>query len=159
MLHSTNLSLSWQHCSVECLVCHLSGPDHTPFQTSRFAAASGCATLCLTHCHHRCITGLRHRPTDSSAVAVFVNELTKHMYTVPCSDNSDAVDWASIYVEGLAVVIVSNRSSQRNSAFCKVSAPCLGAEWDQRVHPQTDRQTERANRIIEDVLRTLPLLA
>jgi len=90
-----------------------------------------------------------------------VDKLTKYVYAVPCSDTSDAVDWANMYVEhvvqheGLSTVIISDRGPQFNSAFNKALALRLGIKWNLSTarHPQTDGQTERANRIIEDVLR------
>ena len=56
-------------------------------------------------------------------MAVFADDLTKYAYAVPCSDRSDAIDWANIYLEhvvqheGLSVVMISVRGPQCNSAF------------------------------------------
>ena len=107
------------------------------------------------------ITGLPCTPKGNNAIAVFVDKLTKYMYAVPCKDTSDAVDWANMYVEhvvqheGLSTVIISDRGLQFNSAFSRALALRLGIQWNMSTarHPQTDGQTERANRIIEDVLR------
>ena len=107
------------------------------------------------------ITGLPLTPKGNNAVAVFVDKLTKYVYAVPCKDTSDAVDWANMYVEhvvqheGLSSVIISDRGPQFNSAFNRALAMRMGIKWNLSTarHPQTDGQTERANRIIEDVLR------
>ena len=107
------------------------------------------------------ITGLPRTPKGNNAIAVFVDKLTKHVHAVPCSDTSTAVDWANMYVEhvvqheGLSTVIISDRGPQFNSAFNRALALRLGIKWNMSTarHPQTDGQTERANRIIEDVLR------
>jgi transposase InsO family protein len=107
------------------------------------------------------ITGLPRTPKGNNAIAVFVDKLTKYVYAVPCSDTSDAVDWANMYVEhvvqheGLSTVIISDRGPQFKSAFNRALALRLGIKWNLSTarHPQTDGQTERANRIIEDVLR------
>ncbi|DBA87893.1 TPA: hypothetical protein ACH3X1_016779 [Trebouxia sp. C0004] len=107
------------------------------------------------------ITGLPCTPKGNNAIAVFVDKLTKYVYAVPCTDKFDAVDWANMYVEhvvqheGLSNVIISDRGPQFNSAFNRALAVRLGITWNLSTarHPQTDGQTERANRIIEDVLR------
>lgn len=107
------------------------------------------------------ITGLPLTPKGSNAIAVFVDNLTKHVYAVPCNEESTAVQWASMYVEhvvqheGLSSVIISDRGPQFNSAFKKALALRLGITWvmSTACHPQTDGQTGRANRIVEDVLR------
>ena len=71
------------------------------------------------------ITGLPLTPASNNAIAVFVDKLTKYVYAVPCSDKSDAVDWANMYVEhvvqheGLSVVLMSDRGPQFNNAFNK----------------------------------------
>ena len=107
------------------------------------------------------ITGLPCTPEGNNAIAVFVDKLTKYVYELPCTDKSDAVDWANMYVEHvvqheiLSIVIISDRGPQFNSAFNGALAVRLGITWNLSTarHPQTDGQTERANRIIEDVLR------
>ena len=95
------------------------------------------------------------------AIAVFVDKLTKYVYAVPCTGTSDAVHWAMLYVqhvvqhEGLSFVIISDRGPQFSSKFNKALAARLGISWRLSTarHPQTDGQTERLNRVIEDVLR------
>ena len=107
------------------------------------------------------ITGLPLTPKGNNAIIVFVDKLTKYVYAVPCNEKSNAVDWANMYVEhvvqheGLSAVIISDRGPQFNSAFNKALALRLGITWNLSTarHPQTDGQTERANRIVEDVLR------
>ena len=107
------------------------------------------------------ITGLPRTPKGNNAIAVFVDKLTKYVHAVPCKDTSTAVDWADMYVEhvvqheGLCTTIISDRGPQFNSAFNKALALRLGITWNLSTarHPQTDGQTERANRIIEDILR------
>ena len=106
------------------------------------------------------ITGLL-TAKGNNAIAVFVDKLTKYVYAVSCSYKSDAVDWANMYVEhvvqheGLSVVMISHRGPHFNSAFNKALALRMGITWNLSTarHPQTDGQTERAIRIVEDVLR------
>ena len=107
------------------------------------------------------ITGLPLTPKGNYAIAVFVDKLTKYVYAVPCNEKANAVDWANMYVEhvvqyeGLSAVIIPDRDPQFISAFNKALPLGLGISWNLSTarHPQTDGQTERANRIIEDVLR------
>ena len=44
-------------------------------------------------------TGLPLTPKRNTAVAVFVDKMTKYVYAAPCNEKSNAVDWASMYVE------------------------------------------------------------
>ena len=107
------------------------------------------------------ITGLPLTTKGHNAIAVFVDKLTKYVYAVPCSNTSDATDWAHMYVEhvvqhqGLSEVIISDRGPQFISTFNKALAARLGIKWNLSTarHPQTDGQTERVNRVIEDVMR------
>ena len=106
------------------------------------------------------ITGLPVTADGHNAIAVFVNKLTKYVYAVSCTDTS-AIDWADMYVqhvvqhEGLSHVIISDRGPQSNNKFYKALSTRLGISWRLSTarHPQTDGQTERVNRVIEDVLR------
>lgn len=45
------------------------------------------------------INGLPLTANGHNAIAVFVDKLTKYMYAVPCTDKSNAVDWADMYVQ------------------------------------------------------------
>ena len=107
------------------------------------------------------ITGLPLTAKGHNAIAVFVDKLTKYVYAVPCSNTSDATDWAHMYVEhvvqhqGLSEVIISDRGPHFISTFNKALAARLGIKWNLSTarHPQTDGQTERVNRVIEDVMR------
>ena len=56
--------------------------------------------------------------------------------------------------EGLSHVIISDRGPQFNKDN-KALSTRLGISWHLSTarHPQTDGQTERVNRVIEDVLR------
>ena len=107
------------------------------------------------------ITGLPVTADGRNTIAVFVDKLTKYVYAVPCTDTSDAVDWADMYVqhvvqrEGLSHVIISDRGPQFNNKFNKTLSTCLGISWRLSTarQPQSDGQTERVNRGIEDVLQ------
>ena len=107
------------------------------------------------------ITGLPPTPNGNNAILVFVCKLTKYVYAIACSDKSSAVDWADMYIqhvvqhEGTARVIISDRGPQFISSFNQALSTMLGSQWklSSARHAQTDGQTERVNRVIEDVLR------
>ena len=107
------------------------------------------------------ITGLPLTVKGHNVFAVFVVKLTKYVYAVPCSNTSDATDWAHMYVEhvvqhqGLSEVIISDRGPQFISIFNKALGACLGIKWNLSTarHRQVDGQTERVNRVIENVMR------
>ena len=105
------------------------------------------------------ITGLPTTDNGNTAIAVFVDKLTK--YLVACSKESTAEDWANMFVDrvyvhhGLPENMISDRGTQFTSAFNRSLAQTLGHAWALSTarHPQFDGQTERASCIAEDVLR------
>lgn len=107
------------------------------------------------------ITGLPTTDNCNTAIAVFIDKLTKYFYLFACSKESTAEDWANMFVDlayvhhGLPEKMISDRGTQFTSAFNRSLAQPLGHAWALSTarHPQTDGQTERANRIAEDVLR------
>lgn len=103
-------------------------------------------------------------PADSeghTAIYVFVDKLTKMVRCVPCRSDMNAVRAAELFVDsictkfGVPQVVISDRDPKFASAFFTH----LMDEWgiDLRMssayHPQTDGQTERVNRVVEDMLR------
>ena len=67
------------------------------------------------------ITGLPTTDNGNTAIAVFVDKLTK--YLVACSKESTAEDWANMFVDrvyvhhGLPENMISDRGTQFTSAF------------------------------------------
>lgn len=107
------------------------------------------------------VTGFPKTEASNDAIAVYVDKLTKYVHLVACSKESSAIDWVNMFVDhvhvhhGLPEKLISNRGTQFTSAFNQSLAQRLGYAWALSTarHPQTDGQTERANRIVEDVLR------
>jgi hypothetical protein len=72
---------------------------------------------------------------------------------------------AKLYIEnrvklhGVPSRIVSDRGTQFTSRFWKILHKAMGTKLDfsSAYHPQTDRQTERVNQILEDMLRACVL--
>jgi hypothetical protein len=68
---------------------------------------------------------------------------------------------AKLYIENIVKLhgvpsrIVSDRGTQFTSIFWKSLHKAMGTKLDfsSAYHPQTDRQTERVNQIMEDMLR------
>lgn len=60
-----------------------------------------------------------------------------------------------VRLHGVPKKIILNRDETLNSRFCKEVFVGFGRKLDFNIayHPQTDRQTERTNRIFKDMLR------
>ncbi len=104
------------------------------------------------------ITDLPETKAGHTAIVVFVDWLSKMVHFAPCWNDMGAEEFAQILVReifrlhGIPKFLVSDRDKLLTSKFL---AELLGI--DQRMstasHPQTDGQTERANRTLEDMLR------
>ena len=107
------------------------------------------------------VTGFPMTADNHNAIAVFVDALTKYVVIVPCTKESSGADWARMFKDnvhvhfGLPEHILSDRGTQFTGLFNQVLAERLGYNWKlTTAHaPWSDGQTERANRLIEDVLR------
>ena len=90
-----------------------------------------------------------------------VDYLTKMMIRRLTHSTVTAVDttWifmdAVVWVHGLPRTFVSDRNMKFNSSFGREVFKIMGTTqtMSSRFHPQTDRQTERANWPIEEMLR------
>ena len=107
------------------------------------------------------ITHLPKTRAGYDSLLVMVDYLTKMMVLRPTHGTATAVDTARIFMDavvrlhGLPRVIVSDRDTKFTSNFwrevCRVMGTTLA--MSSGFHPQTDGQTERANRSIEEMLR------
>lgn len=96
-----------------------------------------------------------------NAIAVFVDRLTKMAHFVPTVTTITATDLADLYVKeiirlhGIPKEIISDRDSKFTSHFWKAVCEKLGTRQglSTSFHPQTDGQTERVNRVLEEMLR------
>ncbi|KAE8969139.1 hypothetical protein PR002_g27525 [Phytophthora rubi] len=97
-----------------------------------------------------------------TGVLVFVDRFTKMVHLIPVSDTVTAAETAAHYIgyvfrhHGLPESIVSDRDPRFTSAFWSSLFQLLGTKLSMSTaaHPETDGQTERVNRVLEDVLRS-----
>ncbi|KAJ9516510.1 hypothetical protein QJQ45_011138 [Haematococcus lacustris] len=107
------------------------------------------------------ITQLPSTAAGHDAIVVFVDKLTKMIHAVPTTTTVTAPILARIFFDhvfrlhGLPKVIVSDRDPRFTAAFWKELFHLTGTHLNMSTanHPQTDGQTERANRTLEDMLR------
>lgn len=107
------------------------------------------------------ITGLPDTPEGYDAVVVFVDKLTKMVHLAATRTDADGTDIARIFMRevwrlhGLPVELVSDRDSKFTGDFCREVCRRVGTKQSMSTafHPQSDGQTERVNRVLEDYLR------
>ena len=107
------------------------------------------------------ITALPRTRRGHSAVLVVVDKLTKYAYYIPTVTEVNAVQLATLFLHqvvrhrGVPRVIVSDRDPRFTSIFWSTLWSHLGTKLSLSTafHPQTDGQTERANRTLEEGLR------
>jgi transposase InsO family protein len=107
------------------------------------------------------ITELPGSTSGHDAILVFVDKLTKYVHLVPVTMKSSAEDCARLFIQhvwqhhGFPKKLISDRDPRFTSAFWKAFCTHVGMDpkYSSAFHPQTDGQTERANRVIEEVLR------
>ena len=107
------------------------------------------------------ITKLPTTPRGHTAIIVFVDRLTKMVHFVPSHDGIGTREYAELFMReifrrhGLPESIVSDRDPRFTSAFFKEICRQLGIKQSMSTafHPQSDGQTERTNRTLEEMLR------
>ena len=90
-----------------------------------------------------------------------MDRLTKSAHFIPVKSRRIASSLASIYLKeivrlhGTPSIIVSDRDPIFTSEFWKSLQEAVGTQLclSTAYHPQTDGQTERVNRVLEDLLR------
>lgn len=108
------------------------------------------------------ITQLPKTASGHDAIMVVVDRLTKMVLFAPTTTNVTSPELAKLFFDtvyrhhGLPSTIVSDRDPRFTSLFWKaLFKNHLGTRLAMSTsnHPQTDGQTERANRTLEDMLR------
>jgi len=107
------------------------------------------------------ITALPPTTSGHDAIAVFVDKLSKMVHVAPCSTTVSAVGFAAIYLDtvvrhhGIPKKLLSDRDARFTGHFGSELQRLMGTRqaFSTAFHPQTDGQTERMNRVIEDMIR------
>jgi len=94
-------------------------------------------------------------------ILVVIDRLTKMSHFIPCSKDLDARQFANLLMKeivrlhGLPHDIITDSGTLFTSDLWKETTGKLGIErrLSTAFHPQTDRQTERTNAILEQYLR------
>jgi hypothetical protein len=95
------------------------------------------------------------------AITVIVDRFSKMTHLAPCKTEATAPEIAQIFFDtvfkhhGMPLSIVSDRDAKFTSEFWKSLMKKLGTKlaMSTAFHPQTDGQTERNNRTLEQMLR------
>lgn len=142
-----------------CSSCQLNKPSHQ--------APSGLMQPLPTpsakweHITMDLITDLPVTRRGYDSVVTFADRLSKQVHFAPTIKTVDAPKLAKIFREtiykhhGMPKVIISDRDERFLSMFWKALFGTLGTElrYSTAYHPQTDGQSERANRTLEEILR------
>lgn len=107
------------------------------------------------------ITDLPHTERGYDSVFVVVDKLSKMVHFIPTQKTATAVQVARLFFDnifkyhGLPETIISDRDTKFTSGFWQELWRLCGTRLNMSTafHPQTDGQTERANRTLEDMLR------
>ena len=107
------------------------------------------------------IVQLPRTKNGKDAIVVFVDRLSKMVHFAASTTTATAEDTARIFrhddfrLHGVPMQLVTDRDSKFTAAFWKEVCRLLRIEqaMSTAFHPQTDGQTERVNRILEDMLR------
>jgi RNase H-like domain found in reverse transcriptase/Reverse transcriptase (RNA-dependent DNA polymerase)/Integrase zinc binding domain/Chromo (CHRromatin Organisation MOdifier) domain/Retroviral aspartyl protease len=107
------------------------------------------------------ITKLPETTSGNDAIIVFVDKFSKMVHYAATTTTCTAVDVARIFLDtvvklhGVPKHIISDRDPRFTSKFWKQLWTLLGTQLKMSTshHPQTDGQTERSNRTLEDILR------
>jgi hypothetical protein len=109
------------------------------------------------------VFGLPADANHNTGVVVFVDRLSKMVHLAPCRREVTGKQTAVLFLEhvfkahGLPDSLVSDRDPRFTSAFWQHLFAQLGTKLAMSTadHPQTDGQTERVNRVLEDILRSI----
>jgi hypothetical protein len=107
------------------------------------------------------ITQLPRTKDNHDAIVVMVDKYSKMIHCVATTTNITAPQLAKLFFSeivrhhGVPTSIISDRDPRFTSSFWRQLWSQLGTKlaMSTAYHPQTDGQTERANRTIEDMLR------
>ena len=107
------------------------------------------------------LTHLPHTPRNNTAIYIVVDRLSKQAHFIPTKDDADAPTTARLFLDqvfrlhGIPKSIVSDRDPKFTSTFWSTLMALLGTQlkMSSARHPETDGQTERTIRTLEQILR------
>jgi hypothetical protein len=111
------------------------------------------------------VTGLPQTQKGNDSIWVIIDRLTKVAHFILVKTTFGGAALARIYLKeivrlhGIPRKIVSDRGTQFTSKFWTSLQKAMGTKLDfsTTYHPQTDGQTERVNKVLEDLLRACVL--
>ncbi|KAJ9519415.1 hypothetical protein QJQ45_023059 [Haematococcus lacustris] len=100
-----------------------------------------------------------HEGYDS--ICVFVDRLSKMVHFAPCNESMDAMGFAKLFIKhifrlhGLPREVITDRGAHFHNLFWEAVCELLHIKrcLSTAYHPQSDGQTERYNRVLEEMLR------
>ncbi|KAG3194823.1 hypothetical protein PC128_g9042 [Phytophthora cactorum] len=109
------------------------------------------------------VFGLPADDHGNTGILVFVCRLSKMVHLASVPDTVTGEHAARLFVDGvfrhhgLPETFVSDRDTRFTAAFWQTLFQLLGTRLHMSTadHPQTDGQTERVNRVLEDTLRSV----
>jgi hypothetical protein len=140
-----------------CETCQRVKPS--PHAAAPLIVTSGCwESLSLDF-----VFGLSEDSEGNTGIVVFIERLSKMAHLAAVPDTVDGEGTARLFIDrvfrqhGLPVSIVSDRDPRFTGKFWEAVFKVLGTKLDMSTadHPQTDGQTERVNRVVEDILRSI----
>jgi transposase InsO family protein len=107
------------------------------------------------------ITGFPRTSKQHDSIMVVVDKLTKAAHFIPLKTTHRAADVVDIFLKevahlhGIPKTIVSDRDPKFTSNFWRglFKGFRTNLNFSTAYHPESDGQTERVNRVIEDMLR------
>jgi hypothetical protein len=107
------------------------------------------------------ITRLPASTKENDAIMVVVDKLRKSDHFIPVKSTCKVIDIAQVFMKevfrlhSILKEIVSNRDTKFTSIFWKSLMAGLETKllFSTAYHPQTNKQIERVNQILEDMLR------
>jgi hypothetical protein len=107
------------------------------------------------------IVGLPRTSRGYNSICVIMNRLTKSAHFIPIAMTYRVRQYVELYIShivryhGIPKIIISDRGSIFVAHFWEQLHECLGTHLirSSAYHPQTDKQMERVNQVIEDMLR------
>ena len=107
------------------------------------------------------VFGFPADPHKNAGILVFVDLFSKMVYLVAVPESINASACARVFVDTICRLhrlpreLVSDRDPRLTAEFWRSVFKTLGTslQMSTSYHPETDGQTERANRVLEEILR------